>query len=97
MRALPLAPRPERQHIVAVPPDRLTEAVATAVRRAPCTVRALARAAGVPPSTLTRITSGARAATPAVAAAVAGALDTWGARCAQLARGIRQAHRKRTP
>src|SRR6266567_3693844 len=93
---LPLAPRQERQHIVAVPPDRLTDAVATAVRRAPCTLRGLARAAGVPPRTLTRITLGTRAATPAVATAVARALDHWSADCARLARAIRQAHRTRT-
>jgi len=77
-------------------PDRLTDAVAHAIREAPCSLRALARAARVPDSTLVRIRAGERAATPAVAAAVAGALDKWGVRCAQLARGIRQAHPKRT-
>jgi len=75
--------------------DRLTEAVTRAVRGAPCSVRALARAADVPDSTLVRIVAGERAATPAVAAAVARALDEWGAQCGQLARAIRQAQRGR--
>lgn len=84
-----------RQHIVAMPKDRLTDAVAAAIRDAPCSLRALARTAHVPPSTLTRIVSGERAATPAVARAVAGALDTWSGRCATLARGIRRAQPRR--
>jgi plasmid maintenance system antidote protein VapI len=75
--------------------DRLTESVTQAVRGAPCSVRALARAAGVPDSTLVRIVAGERAATPAVAASVARALDQWGAKCGQLARAIRQAQRGR--
>ena len=83
------------QHIAAMQRDRLTAAVARAVRGAPCSVRALARAAGVPDSTLVRIVAGDRASTPAVAAAIARALDQWGARCALLARGIRQAHPRR--
>lgn len=81
------------QHIAAMPRDRLTETVTQAVRGAPCSVRALARQAGVPDSTLVRIVTGERAATPAVAAAVARALDKWSARCRQLARGVRQAQR----
>ena len=78
-----------------MPRDRLTETVTRAVRGAPCSVRALARAAGVPDSTLVRIVAGERAATPAVAAAVARALDEWGARCEQFAKAIRQAQRGR--
>lgn len=84
------------QHIAAMPSDRLTEAVTQAVLGAPCSVRALARAAGVPDSTLVRIVAGERAATPAVAAAVARALEEWGDHCRQLARSIRQAQRGRT-
>jgi plasmid maintenance system antidote protein VapI len=83
------------QHIAAMPTDRLTETVMKAVRGAPCSVRALARQAGVPDSTLVRIVAGERAATPAVAAAVARALDEWGAQCGQLAKVIRQAQRGR--
>lgn len=84
-----------RQHIAAMTKDRLTEAVSRAVRGAPCSVRALARTAGVPDSTLVRIVAGDRAATSAVAAAVARALDEWGFRCGQLATTIRQAQRGR--
>jgi hypothetical protein len=69
--------------------DRLTSAVAAAVRGAPCTVRALARAARVPDSTLVRIVAGERAATSEVAGAVAHALEQWGASCDRLARRIR--------
>jgi plasmid maintenance system antidote protein VapI len=83
------------QHIAAMPTDRLTGTVMKAVRDAPCSVRALARQAGVPDSTLVRIVAGERAATPAVAAAVARALDEWGAQCGQLAKAIRQAQRWR--
>lgn len=78
-----------------MPRDRLTETVTQAVRGAPCSVRALARAAGVPDSTLVRIVAGERAATPAVAVAVARALEKWGARCGQLANAIRQAQQGR--
>jgi hypothetical protein len=84
------------QHIAAVPKDRLTETVKLAVEGAPCSVRALARAAGVPDSTLVRIVAGERAATPALAAAVARALDGWGSRCRQLAQTVRQAQRGKT-
>ena len=78
-----------------MPADRLTHAVARAISEAPCSVRALARAADVPDSTLVRIAAGERAATPAVAAAVSRALETWSGRCQQLARAIRQAQRGR--
>lgn len=79
------------QHIAAMPSDRLTNAVRRAVQHAPCSVRALARAAGVPDSTLVRIAAGERAATPAVAAAVARALEAWGAQCERHAAAIRKA------
>ena len=51
------------------PPTRLSKAVARAVADAPCTMRALAAAADVPFSTLSRVVSGERAATVAVALA----------------------------
>ncbi len=66
----------------------LTEIVAQAVEAAPCSLRALAREAGVPPSTLTRIVNGERDATPAVARAVADALRRWRDDCATSAVGI---------
>lgn len=74
----------------------LTRAVQRALAGAPCSVATLARAAGVPQSTLARIQSGERNATPAVARAVARALDEWSVACARLARGIRQAQPRRT-
>ncbi len=84
-----------RQHIVAMS-DELTRAVGRAIRGAPCTLRALAREAAVPPSTLTRILSGERAATPAVAESVAAALERWGAQCLRIATAIRQRQPRRT-
>ena len=66
----------------------LTEIVARAVADAPCTLRALAREAEVPPSTLSRIVNGERDATPAVARAVAEALRRWSGQCATSAAAI---------
>jgi hypothetical protein len=74
--------------------DHLTDAVADGVRNAPCTIRALARVANVPDSTLVRVVAGERAATPAVADAVADALDAWSDQCKELAKRIRQAQRR---
>ena len=86
-----LAQPMRRQHIAAMLIDRLSETVADAVRAAPCSLRALARAADVPDSTLVRIVSGERAATPAVAAAIATALFEWSRTCGKLGTRIRQA------
>jgi len=47
-------------------------------------------------SLLARIQSGERAATPAVAEAVARVLEDWGAQCALAARRIRQVQRRST-
>jgi hypothetical protein len=68
--------------------DPLTAAVRRALRGAPCTTRALAVEADVPHSTLVRIAAGTRNATPAVALAVARALESWGKRSHRLALGI---------
>ena len=65
--------------------------VRRAIRRAPCTIRALARQAGVSHALLAAIVAGQRGATPAVAQEVARALDTWSARCAQDAATIHAA------
>lgn len=75
--------------------NALTRAVQRAITGAPCSVATLARAAGVPQSTLARIEADERNATPAVAQAVARALHEWSARCTRLARGIGQAQRGR--
>ena len=69
----------------------LTAAVRRALSEAPCSTRALAKEAGVPHSTLVRIGDGSRDTTPAVAAAVARALRSWGKRCDRLAGWIEYA------
>ena len=68
-----------------------TEAVRAALERIPCSDRQLALDAGVPPSTLSRIRSGERRATPAVAQALADALTRWGERCGEAERAVREA------
>ncbi len=68
--------------------------VRRAIRRAPCSVRALAKTAGISHVTLALIAQGKREkqrATPRVALKVARALETWAARCAGEAAAIRAA------
>ncbi len=60
-----------------------------AIRRAPCTIRALARTAGVSHAMLAAIVTGRERATPRVALKVARALETWAARCGGEAAAIR--------
>lgn len=62
-----------------------------AIRRAPCSVRALARQAGVSHQMLAAIVAGRERATPRVARLVAAALDTWAAHCAKDAAAVRAA------
>ncbi len=62
---------------------QLTRTVARAIERAPCSIRELAREAGLAHVTLLRIIHGTRPATPEVAAAVAQALERWGEQCSQ--------------
>jgi hypothetical protein len=85
----PIDSRGRWQQIAAVRvDDQLTQAVRQAIEEAPASLRALARAAGVPDSTLVRIRKGERRATPAVATAVAASLERWSTRCGELARQI---------
>ena len=72
-------------------PTSLSRAVTRAVAGAPGTLRAVARGAKVPASTLARIGTGEREATPAVARAVAQALRQWARDCEQLAERIEKA------
>jgi len=65
--------------------------VRRAIRRAPCTIRALARRAGVSHAMLAAIVTGRERATHRVALKVARALETWAARCAGEATAIRAA------
>jgi hypothetical protein len=62
-----------------------------AVQRAPCSVRALAHAAGVSDALLFMIASGKRQATPRVALKIAVALEHWEKRCGTEAARIRAA------
>jgi hypothetical protein len=72
----------------------LSDAVRRAIRDAPCSLRSLARTADVPHSTLVHISKHEREATPAVALAVARALERWSADCKRAAHRIRHANRK---
>ena len=69
----------------------------SAIRRAPCSVRALARTAGVSHVMLAQIVRGREAATPRVALRVARALSAWGSRCEAEAARVRAAVRSRSP
>lgn len=69
----------------------LSNRLREAIELAPCSVRSLAKAAGVSPAILQHIRSGLRAATPDVAERVAAALEHWGARCVRLAAHVRKA------
>ena len=67
----------------------MTVAVQKAMESAPCSLRALADAAGVDHTTLVRVRRGERAATQDLAAKVATALEAWGWDCTQAAKAIR--------
>ena len=69
----------------------LESALRRAIQRAPCSVRSLARAAGVSHVTLALIVQGKQRATPRVALKVARALDEWAARCRKEAAKVREA------
>ena len=75
----------------------LQTVVRHAIQRAPCSVRALAKAAGVSHVTLALIVQGKQRATPRVALKVARALDQWAARCAQQSGKVRAAVGGRSP
>jgi len=65
--------------------------VRRAIQRAPCSIRALARAAGVSHVMLAAIVTGRERTTPRVALKVAKALESWAARCSGEAAAIRKA------
>lgn len=88
--AVALAPVNAGQHIVAM----LTRTVCAALDAVPCSIRKLAAASGVQPSTLTRIRQGDRPATPATADRLAEALEEWADLCTTHARAIRRAIRE---
>jgi hypothetical protein len=65
--------------------------VRRAIRRAPCSIRALAREAGVSHVMLQGIVKGRERAPARVALKVARALESWAARCGGEAAAIRAA------
>ena len=67
----------------------LDTVVRRAIRDAPCSIRALAREAGVSHAMLAAIVTGQERATARVALRVAEALDRWTARCAKGAAAVR--------
>jgi len=69
----------------------LDTVVRQAIRRAPCSVRALARQAGVSHVLLAAIVAGRKRATPRVALLVMRALGQWGDRCHESAAQVRAA------
>jgi len=70
---------------------KLNNALRKAIRRAPCSTRALAREAKVSHVMLALIVNGKENATPRVALKVAQALEQWSARCAGEAAAVRAA------
>ena len=73
-----------RHHIGAMA-DLLTSTVLRALRKTPCSLRALAREAGIPHSTLVRILDGSRNASPDVAEALMSAFGRWSVACGEAA------------
>ena len=67
-----------------------------AIQQAPCTIRALARTAGVSHVMLAGIATGREHATPRVALKVARALEQWSARCSAQAARVRAAVKGRS-
>jgi len=68
--------------------EELADAVRSALDSAPCSDRRLALAAGIPPSTLSRIRKRERGATPEVARALADALARFETRCGESERTL---------
>lgn len=62
-----------------------------AIRQAPCSIRELARRAGVSHAMLAAVAAGSERATPRVATKVAGALEVLTRDCAQHAAALRTA------
>ena len=76
----------------------LTREVLRAVESAPCSTRALAKAAGISHGLIHHIQRGDYHVTPEVAGRIAKALERWGAACTAAARKVRAAARRvRTP
>lgn len=89
-----LAPAPCVAYHNGTMSTQLTKKVRAALDGAPCSLRALAREAGVSHVTLVRINGGEREATPVVAKAVADALARWARRCTVLSEGLTRTLRR---
>lgn len=70
--------------------EELAQAVREALERVPCSDRALALKAGVSQSTVYRIRTGERGCSPAVAEALADALEAWAGDYREAATGLRR-------
>lgn len=75
--------------------DRLTKTVRKALEEKPASDRALAQEAGIPQSTVSRIRTGVRDATPDVAKALADALGRWADNCRAAETALRRTLEKR--
>ena len=81
----------EWHHIGAMNQGQLTRRVRAALRAAPCSIRELAKQAGIPHSTLVRIAREERLATVDVAERIGKALAVWGNRCLREAKRVQNA------
>ncbi len=75
----------------------LDAALRRAIRRAPCSIRALARTAGVSHAMLAAIVADHERATPRVALKVARALEQWATLCGTEAASVRAVVGGRSP
>ena len=75
--------------------DRLSQAARSAIQSAPCSLRALGRAAGVSHVLLIKIRDGRQRATPEVAGAIAQALGHWATNCFEAASRLHRVLHKR--
>lgn len=71
--------------------EELAEVVRQLLDQVPGSDRELARAAGVPPSTVSRIRNGTRGCTPVVARSLADVLARWSEDCAEAEADLRLA------
>lgn len=85
-----MVPSAARQYIDADVSERLAEVVRKLLDRVPGSDRELARAADVPPSTLSRIRSRTRGCTPEVARALADVLADWREDCVEAEATLRR-------
>ncbi len=90
-----LLPRMRGNRLAPMKNDPLTRTTQEVLRSFPIPLRAIARAAHVPHSTLARIVTGERGATPAVARALEGLLGRWGRQYESAARRLHTALKRR--